>query len=53
MAKELRKRRMNLAFPKSFVDDVLKASEAKEISMTTYIILAVRESMARESRRVG
>lgn len=48
MKREQRKRRVNLALPKSFVNDVIAASEKKEVSMTTYFILAVRDFMARE-----
>jgi len=49
--KELRKRRVNLALPKTFVKDLIEASDAKEISMTSYVILAVREFMAMEARK--
>lgn len=51
--RELRNKRISMALPKTFVEDLRTASEAKEMSMTSYVILAVREFMKRETRKNG
>jgi hypothetical protein len=49
--RELRNKRISMALPKTFVEDLREASIVKEMSMTSYVILAVREFMAREARK--